>query len=115
MRRNASSRYEALGASPSFKVARLKNNLAALKKPYNLHVGGGVGIIIRINPSTLVEDRAQVNCVFSRAGSADITCEVQLVPRGVMNSWKQSHRLYTVSRAPDAAALKDALRDAAGR
>lgn len=67
----------------TFKITRLKNKLANADKPFNLHC----------------------NCVFSQPNMAPITVEIQIIPRGVLEVFDQSHRLYTISRAPDAASL----------
>ena len=77
--------YEALSAEGSpFKITRLKHKLNAKTAPFNLHI----------------------NCVFSPANNGrPLTVEIQLIPRGIMEVFTQSHKQYEIARALNAEAL----------
>jgi len=68
---------------PAFKVIRLKNKIATNTKPFNMHI----------------------NAIFSTATTAPMVIEVQLVFSNVYKLFKASHAYYSISRAPNVAAL----------
>lgn len=75
--------YNALNSHPALQIIRLKNNLAAGKKPFNMHI----------------------NALFTPTNTAPLVVEFQLVHSDVGELGARSHIYYTISRAKDIHAL----------